>query len=73
MRWPWRRPDEGHAVIEIPCTDEDEKGLADAHEALDRALSHWPEVTEVSETIRGIRRRNHLADKISEAWGGHPR
>jgi endonuclease IV len=74
VRWPWQRRDEGHAVVHPPCTHEDdEKGLAEAHEALNRALSNWPEVTEVSETIRGIRRRNHLAEKISEAWGAHPR
>lgn len=54
-------------------SDEDEQGLADAQKALDGALSYWPEVVAVSSTIRGIRRRNHLAEQINDAWGGHPR
>ena len=57
-----------------PVRDEaDEQGLNEAHEALDRALSQWPEVQAVAEQIRGIRRRNHLAEKAYDAMGGHAR
>ena len=73
MRWPWQQCVDEPAVISPPRHEDDEKGLAEAHEALDRALSHWPEVTAVSTAIRGIRRRNHLAEKINDAWGGHAR
>lgn len=51
----------------------DEQGLNEAHEALDRALSQWPEVKRIADDIRGIRQRNHLADKVRDAMGGHPR
>ena len=74
MRWPWTRATEpeptAHAMTR---PDEDERGLDEAHAALDAALSHWPEVTAVADQIRGIRRRNHLADKAYDAMGGHSR
>lgn len=62
------------ASPEITQRDEaDEQGLHDAQEALDRALSQWPSVTRTVADIRGIRMRNHLADQVSDAIGGHPR
>ena len=74
MRWPWtKQPATECGEPPQPRHDDDERGLNEAHAALDRALSQWPEVTEVASAIRGIRRRNHLADKINDAWGGHPR
>ena len=58
----------------VPARDEvDEQGLNEAHEALDRALSQWPEVTRIAAEMRGIRQRNHLADKVRDAMGGHRR
>lgn len=69
----WRRT--AHVAPPGPVTrdEADEQGLNDAREALDRALSQWPEVTRIAEDIRGIRRRNHLADKVEDAFGGHRR
>lgn len=58
---------------ERPRDRHDEKGLREAHQALDAALSMWPDVKKVAEDIRGIRRRNHLAQKVLDAMGGHPR
>jgi len=51
----------------------DEKGLDEARAALDYAMSMWPDVHEVAAEIRGIRRRNQLADKVMDALGGHRR
>jgi hypothetical protein len=45
-----------------PETRPDDTGLDEAHKALDEALSMWPDVREVTEHMRGIRRRNHLAE-----------
>ena len=73
MRWPWSK-DGGDPDVTEPCrNDDDEKGLAEAHAALDSALSIWPEVTLMTNTMRGIRQRNHLAEKVRDAMGGHPR
>ena len=73
MRWPWEKCPEEAPVTVTVRNEDDERGLAEAHEALDRALSHWPEVTLVSTAIRGIRQRNHLAEKVSDAMRGHAR
>jgi len=73
MRWPWSK-DGGDPEVIAPCRNEaDEKGLNEAHEALDQALSIWPEVTLMTTAMRGIRQRNHLAEKVRDAMGGHPR
>jgi len=45
-------------------------GIDEAHEALEAAMSRWPEVNEVTEQIRGIRRRNHLAEITERALRG---
>ena len=63
MRWPWRRRDH-----ESP--EPDEQGLDEAHEALENALNMWPEVNRVAEHMRGIRRRNHLAEITERALRG---
>jgi len=71
----WRRHDKPPKPATAPARrdEADERGLDEAHAALEQALSHWPEVTRIAEDIRGIRRRNHLADKVRDAMGGHPR
>lgn len=70
----WRK---GRADVPKPAKPvrdrDDEKGLHEAHQALDKALSMWPDVRQVAEDIRGIRRRNHLAQKMLDAMGGHRR
>jgi len=71
MRWHRNRPIPPPEPVERD--EADEKGLDEAHEALEHALSQWPEVTQIAEDIRGIRRRNHLADKVEDALGGHRR
>lgn len=60
MRWPWDR-------AEPPASEPDEHGTVAAIEALDEAMNRWPEVREVTEQIRGIRRRNHLAEITERA------
>lgn len=70
----WRKKTPAPPPTRVVVRDEaDKQGLDEAHEALDRALSHWPEVQAVAEQIRGIRRRNHLAEKAYDAMGGHSR
>jgi len=70
----WRRHHKENAPPPTPARDEtDERGLDEAHAALDAALSQWPEVTAIADEIRGIRRRNHLAEKAYDAMGGHSR
>lgn len=62
MRWPWqRKPDPPH----------DEQGFDEAHAALEDAMSAWPEVREVAQQIRDIRRRNHLAEITERALRGN--
>jgi hypothetical protein len=58
---------------DVTRCEDDEKGIAEAHAALDQALSVWPEVTLMTTAMRGIRQRNHLAEKVRDAMGGHPR
>lgn len=72
----WRRKKREQTPPPTPPAERDEadeQGLTEAHEALDQALSHWPEVTQIAEEIRGIRQRNHLAEKALDAMGGHRR
>lgn len=65
MRWPWsRRPGE-------PPQEVDVTGIDEATEKLDEALALWPEVRTIAEQIRGIRRRNHLAEITELALRGH--
>lgn len=71
----WRR--KKHPDPPCPPTPErdpaDEQGINEAHAALEQALSQWPDVTSVANEIRGVRLRNHLADKMQDALGSHPR
>jgi hypothetical protein len=70
----WRKREQAPPPTPAVCRDEaDEQGLNEAHAALDEALSQWPEVSQIAEQIRGIRRRNHLAEKALDAMGGHRR
>ena len=70
----WKRRHQAKTEPDPVERDEiDEQGLNEAHAALEDALSYWPEVTRIANDIRGIRRRNHLADKVRDAMGGHPR
>ena len=64
MRWPWSRHDDG------PRHEVDPAGIDEAAETLDGALALWPEVRSVTEQIRGIRRRNHLAEITERALRG---
>jgi len=73
VRWPWSTCDDTPQVAEPARSEDDEKGLNEAHEALDNALSIWPEVNLMTTAMRGIRQRNHLAEKVRDAMGGHPR
>lgn len=73
MRWPWSKCNPQEEPPVQPRFEADEQGLNEAHEALDVALSRWPEVTLMTTAMRGIRQRNHLAEKAYEAMRGHPR
>lgn len=72
MRW---RKGRDNPPPETPTgrDEADQQGLNEAHEALDRALSQWPEVNRVTEDMRGIRQRNHLAELADRAMGAHRR
>lgn len=63
MRWQRRHEP-------APATLPDGAGMDEAHEALEQALAKWPEVNAVTEQIRGIRRRNHLAEITERALRG---
>ena len=63
MKWR-RRPEPD------PQMQPHDPGIDEAHEALEAAMSRWPEVNEVTEQIRGIRRRNHLAEITERALRG---
>jgi hypothetical protein len=73
VRWPWVRDREPTTATSASLEVRDEAGVNEAQRALDTALSRWPDVTRVAEDMRGIRRRNHLADKVHDALGGHAR
>ena len=62
MKWPWTKRE--------PPTRPDDNGIDEAHQALEASLDLWPEVHEVTAQIRGIRRRNHLAEITERALRG---
>lgn len=69
----WRRNKHIEPPGPVPRDKADEQGLNEAHEALEQALSKWPEVARITEDMRGIRKRNHFADTFDDALGGHAR
>jgi hypothetical protein len=52
---------------------DDEQGLIEAQEAFEQVLSQWADVAQVTEDLRGIRRRNHLAELAHDAMGARRR
>lgn len=67
MKWRRRREPDSTPVAE---PDRSESGIEEAQQALEHALSRWPEVNATTELIRGIRRRNHLAEITERALRG---
>lgn len=70
LRWrskgPWHSP-----RANPPSSPADRNGHDEAHRALEDALAMWPEVEAVTEELRGIRRRNHLAEMTEAALRGN--
>ena len=65
MKWRRHRDDES--------ATHDNEGIEQARAALDEAMNLWPEVNSVVQEIRGIRRRNHLAELTDRALTKSPR
>lgn len=47
-----------------------QQGLDEASDALDEALSRWPEVTSAVSQMQTMRERNHFADSFRLALKG---
>jgi hypothetical protein len=74
VNWARWRPKGGWADPRVnpPKSQADRDGHTEAHDALEAALTAWPEVQAVTEELRGIRRRNHLAEMTEAALRGTP-
>lgn len=59
MRLPWHK-----AQIPPERLEEAQAACAAAQEHLDEAIARGPEVREVSQTLREIRRKNHIAESL---------
>lgn len=69
MRWPWQRdPETEPAALE--ALHEAEENLEAAKEHLADAKAQWPEVREVSRSLRNIRERNHFGESIERIFRG---
>ena len=61
--WPRRSPRHEHP-------EPDTQGIDEATEALEQAMSLWPEVRETAAHMRRLRERNHFAESIRHAFKG---
>lgn len=69
MKWPWKKGNE----IEVP-----EDNVAEAQQArlkserdLAKAKEKGKEVKRIARSLDDIRKRNHLAEQLRQALGGH--
>lgn len=68
MRWPWHH--ESEKPDGLVALEEAEENLAEAEEHLAEAKAQWPEVHEVSRSLRQIRERNHFGEAIEKIMRG---
>ena len=64
MTWPWRHREE---------TGEGAVAHKEATAHLAQAHARWPEVTRVSQSLRELRERNHLATQVKLIFQGSER
>ena len=69
MRWRRRRPQPGPSPEAERRIDEARAARERSEERLERVRGRWPEVTEVTSSLRRLRERNHFAELIARAMG----
>ena len=64
MKWPWQRePDD-------PLDTESGRALLEAEEGLAEVQEQWPQVHELTSTLRELQRRNHFGQSIAKLMRG---
>lgn len=70
MRWRRRRPQPEPSPEAARRLDEARAAREGSEERLEQVRERWPEVTEVADSLRRLRERNHFAELVARAMGG---